>query len=108
MPPRATQTGDLLSMAEKQGEMFEAVRATKHAVADIAQKMEAVTIVAETVRQLARDRDNHERRIAVLEADKHRREGAVGLVEWVSKHWPFTIIIALATIAWAYLGGKIK
>lgn len=108
MPPRSTNSGDLLSMAEKQGEMFEAVRATKHAVANLSQKMDAIGAVVTTVEQLARDRDDHERRLAVLEADKHRREGAVGLVEWISKHWPFTIIIAVVMAAWAFLSGKVS
>jgi hypothetical protein len=108
VPPRAPQTGDLLSMAEKQGEMFEAVRATKHAVANISQKMDAVSAIVQTVEQLNRDRDDHERRLAVLEADKHRREGAIGLVEWVSRHWPITILIAAATMAWAFLTGKLR
>lgn len=94
----------LIAMAEKQGEMYEAVRATKHAVNNISQKMDAVNVVVEQVKQLALDRDDHEKRLAVLEADKHRREGAVGLVEWISKHWPFTIIVAAMTVVWAYLG----
>lgn len=97
-----------LGLAEKQGEMFEAVRSTKHAVANISAKMDAISIVIESVKQLSQDRDDHEKRLAVLEADKHRREGAVGLVEWVSAHWPFTIIVAAAVAVWAYMNGNVK
>lgn len=102
-PPRTPNNGDLLGMAEKHGEMYEAVRATKHAVNNMAQKLDAVLPLVEQVKQLALDRDDHEKRLAVLEADKHRREGAFGLVEWISNHWPFTIILAVATFVCAYL-----
>lgn len=107
-PPRNPPPGDLLSMAEKQGEMYEAVRATKHAVNNIAQQMQPLVAMVSIVEQLARDRDDHERRLAVLEADKHRREGAVGLVEWISKHWPFTLIVAMGMAVWAALSGKVQ
>lgn len=50
-----------------------------------------------------------EGRLDVLMAEKLKREGAIGVVEWVSKHWPFTILSAaiLAMVAWANgkLGG---
>jgi hypothetical protein len=38
-----------------------------------------------------------------LVADKHRREGAIGLVEWISKHWPFALMAAVlgAVVVWA-------
>jgi DNA-binding FrmR family transcriptional regulator len=42
-------------------------------------------------------------RVRSLEDEKQRRDGAVGLVAWFAKHWPFSIVIAFlaAWIAWA-------
>jgi hypothetical protein len=108
MAERATSNVDLLSMAEKQGETFATVREIKHAVNNMAQKVDAMAYVVEQVKQLALDRDDHEKRLAVLEADKHRREGAVGLVEWISKHWPITLLVAAVTFLWAIVEGKLK
>lgn len=108
MPTRSTPPGlDLLGMAEKQGETFATVREIKHAVNNMSQKVDAMALVVEQVKQLSVDRDNHEKRLAVLEADKHRREGAVGLVEWVSRHWPFTILLGVATVLWGVISGKL-
>ena len=49
-------------------------------------------------------------RVDVLMADKSRREGAIGLIEWIGKHWPFTVIggaiFALVAYANGLLGGK--
>jgi hypothetical protein len=108
MPQRLPTEVDLLAMAEKQGETFATVREIKHAVNNMAQKVEAMISVAEQVRQLAVDRDDHEKRLAVLEADRHRREGAIGLVEWVSRHWPFTVLMATLAFLWAVVEGKLK
>ncbi len=48
--------------------------------------------------------------IEVLMADKNKREGAIGMIEWVSKHWPFTLlsaaIMGLVAYANGLLGGK--
>ncbi len=32
--------------------------------------------------------DDHEKRLAVLEAEENRRKGAIGLGGWVVKNWP--------------------
>lgn len=32
--------------------------------------------------------DDHEKRLAVLEAEENRRKGAIGLGVWVVKNWP--------------------
>ena len=97
---------DFLSMAEKQGETFEAVRTIKHAVANMAQQLTAIGAVVGQIDQLNRDRDDHEKRLAVLEADKHRREGAIGLVAWASRNWPVALLISALATAWAFLTGR--
>lgn len=85
------------------GELIAEVRAVKHNQNNASQKLDAVTHLVEQVREMKEEQERHHFRIAVLEADKNRREGAVGLVEWIARHWPFTIIItALAAwVAWA-------
>ncbi len=49
-------------------------------------------------------------RVDALMRDKDKRDGAIGMVEWVSKHWPFTILSAtiMAFVAYAngLLGGR--
>lgn len=106
-PPRTTGPGDLLSMAEKQGETFATVREIKHAVNNLSQKVDGIATITAAVAALQKASDDHETRLAVLEADKHRREGAVGLVEWVSRHWPITLLVGAVTFLWAVLTGKI-
>jgi hypothetical protein len=46
-------------------------------------------------------------RVDVLMKDKDRRDGAVGLASWLSRHWPFAGLAALiaALVAWA--NGKV-
>lgn len=42
-------------------------------------------------------------RVDALMRDKDKRDGAVGLIDWVGKHWPFTAFAAVAAgyVAWA-------
>lgn len=95
-------------MAEKQGETYATVREIKHTVNNMAMQFPQLITMVSIVETLSRDRDDHEKRLAVLEADKHRREGAVGLVEWISKHWPFTVILAATAFLWALVEGKLR
>lgn len=85
------------------GELIAEVRAVKHNQNNASQKLDAVGQLVEQVKDIRMEQERHANRLTLLEADKLRREGAVGLVEWVSRHWPFTIIItALAAwVAWA-------
>lgn len=43
--------------------------------------------------------DDHEKRLTLLEADKNRRDGAMGLGTWFVKNWPgvlgFLVLIAV-------------
>lgn len=49
-------------------------------------------------------------RVDALMRDKDKREGAIGAVEWVGKHWPFTLVsgglAALVAYANGLFGGK--
>lgn len=103
MPDRDVGDGNDRSTERLLGELIAEVRAVKHNQNNANAKLDAVNVLIETVRDLKDEQDKHHFRIAVLEADKNRREGAVGLVEWLARHWPFSIIVALlgAWVAWA-------
>jgi hypothetical protein len=109
--PNAT----LNMLFEKMGEVQAGVREAKHAangasqkIDSVAGKVDALALVVATQGEIR----NHVERLEItvkeqgdeietLSADKHRREGAIGLVEWISKHWPF---IGLAAIIIAWIG----
>lgn len=84
------------------GEIVAELRTVKHNQMNASQKLDAVGHLVEQVKEIKEEQARHHFRLAVLEADKHRRDGAIGLVEWLSRHWPFTLIfIALgAWVAW--------
>jgi hypothetical protein len=96
------------------GELIAEIRALKHAenntaanVAAIGRQVASIPQLVEQVKEIREEQEKHHFRLAVLEADQHRREGAIGLVEWVSRHWPFTLIVA-ALAAWVgWANGKI-
>jgi hypothetical protein len=110
MPDRDVGDDNGRSTDRLLGELIAEVRGAKHATNNLAQKVDAIGPIAATANEalklateVKQEQDKHNFRIAVLEADKHRREGAVGLVEWLARHWPFTVIIAavVAFVAWA-------
>jgi hypothetical protein len=89
------------------GELIAEVRAVKHNQNNASQKIDAVGRLVEQVKEIKEEQEKHHFRIAVLEADKNRREGAIGLVEWASRHWPFTLIAAMLATWVAWINGKI-
>lgn len=89
------------------GELIAEVRAVKHNQNNATQKLDAVNLLVAEVKEMKETQEKHHFRIAVLEADKNRREGAVGLIEWFSRHWPVSLILA-AIAAWvAWANGKL-
>ncbi len=44
-------------------------------------------------------------RVDMLMTDLTKREGAIGLIEWVSRHWPFTLVSAGIAGFVAYANG---
>lgn len=111
--PHAT----LNSLFEKMGEVQAVAREAKHAANNagtkidaVAGKLDSLAIVVATqgqlrehVERLERRSEQQEHEIDELRATNLRREGAVSIVEWVSRHWPFTILaLAIsALVAWA-------
>jgi hypothetical protein len=99
------------------GELIAEVRTVKHNLKTdsqkldiVAGKVDALAIVVANQGHLQEDVDelksvvkDQRGTIDLLLADKHRREGAIGLVEWLARHWPFTILgsIIVGVVLWA-------
>lgn len=112
----------LNTLFEKMGEVQEGVRQAKHAANNASQKIDAVSgkvdqlalVVAtqgqirEHVDRIEEAQREHHTDIDELMRDKHRREGAIGLVEWLSKHWPFIAAIVGLAVWVAFANGILK
>lgn len=85
------------------GELIAEVRALKHNQNNSNQKLDVIGHLAEEVREMKEEQKAHNLRLAILEADKNRRDGAVGLVSWLTRNWPVSVLMAglAAFIAWA-------
>jgi hypothetical protein len=107
MPDRDVGDANGRSTDRLLGELIAEVRAVKHNQNNANHKLDAVNHLVEVVKEIKEEQERHHFRIAVLEADKNRREGAVGLVEWISKNWPFSVVLTLLVgfVAWA--NGKV-
>jgi len=112
----------LNTIFEKLGSVEASVREAKHSANNAGQKIDALAgkvdalaIVVATQGQIrehverleAAQREQHGD-IEVLQAKELRREGAVGLVEWISKNYPF-LAICVFLAAWVgYANGMFK
>ena len=103
MPDRDIGDSNGRSTDRLLGELIAEVRAVKHNQNNSNQKLDAVTHLVEQVKEIKEEQGRHHLRIAVLEADKNRREGAIGLFEWIARHWPFSVLLAVLAgwVAWA-------
>lgn len=106
----APGTVNLHMLYEKVGEVGAIAREAKHAANNAGAKIDALALIVtaqgqlrEQVERLEHDRREDHAEIEALKADKHRREGALGLAEAVRRFWPlfpFTLVMALF-VAWA-------
>lgn len=105
---------DLHSIFEKLGDINATLRDVKHTTNNNTTKIDGLVHLigkqaemAGALERIARRQEVNEGRLDALEADRHRRDGAIGVGRWMAGHWPFaTVAAALAAlIAWA--GGKI-
>lgn len=94
------------------GELIAEIRIVKHNQNNASQKLDAVAVVAATQTEMIHQMERLESevkaassRIGVLEADKNRREGAIGLVAWISKNWPVMGILAALAAFVAFATG---
>jgi hypothetical protein len=105
---------NLHMLYEKMGEVGAIAREAKHAANNTSAKVDALAIVVATqgelrthVERIERKMEGQEGEIETLKADKHKRDGAIGLVEWISRHWPFTVLGSLIITAVLWANGKI-
>lgn len=103
-PPAHPQLDEISS---KIGELGAYVHEHRHGVnnlslkfdalsVDLAKRVEALDLkmaarIEEMGNTITRRLDALEERIETLETDKHKRDGAVGLVEWLMRYWPGVI-----------------
>lgn len=97
------------------GELIAEVRAVKHNQNNAVMELKAVgrqtapiQALVEQVKEIKEEQGRQHFRIAVLEADKNRREGAIGLVEWVSKNYPFLLLCLFLAIWVGVANGAFK
>lgn len=93
--------GEMNQLFEKIGGLDATMRDLKHSNNNLAQKVEGLAVVVARTAALQEAMADHDARIKHLETDKHRRDGAIGLLEWVSKHWPF---LGLSGVLIAWIG----
>lgn len=88
---------------EKLGGLEATMREVKHSSNNLAQKVEGLATVVARTAAIQDAMQDHDARINQLEVERHRREGAIGLMEWISKHWPFTLVssVIIAAVLWA-------
>lgn len=106
---------NLHTLYETMGEVKAEARQAKHAANNASAKIDALAIVVATqgetrlhVERLEHQVVDQAKDIEILKEDKYRREGAIGLVEWCSKHWPFLGLSAVL-IGWVgYANGIFK
>jgi hypothetical protein len=94
------------------GEIVAELRAVKHDQRNVSTKLDSVgrqtepiKVLVEQVRSLQIEQEKHALRLGVLEADKNRREGAIGLVAWLIKNWPSVAMIAALAAFVAFANG---
>lgn len=105
---------NLLAVYEKLGEIGATVREVKHATNNNSAKIDVLANlvaaqgeVRSTVERVERRQEINETRIDALEADKHRREGAINLGEWILRHWPFPMLAGILSVVILWSNGKL-
>jgi hypothetical protein len=107
----------LNTIFEKLGNVEAVAREAKHAANNtsgkvdvVAGKVDALALVVATQGHLKEDVERLEgtaienrKRIEELQADKLRRDGALGLFSWFSRNWPLTLMLGglAALVEWA-------
>jgi DNA-binding FrmR family transcriptional regulator len=124
MPPRREDIlppQTLNTIFEKLGGVEASVREAKHAINNASQqigavagKVDALALVVTTqgqlrehVVRLEEEAKADRAQIDILKADKLRREGAIGLVAFASRNWPFAFFTLLMGLLVAWANGKL-
>lgn len=101
-----TQATDFASLSMTLGEVRGQLREVIHTMNNTAQKIDALTREVVEAKGLPADLaalevrlGMAEARLALLEAAENKRVGAMGLGNWLLKHWPAILgLIALAVL----------
>lgn len=103
-----TQSNELNALAVKVGEISGQLREVIHSVNNMAQKVDGMTERLLTSPTTA-DFEKLERRVEALEAERHRNDGAKGVLGAVMKSPVAAWIAAVVAAAYgAFKGGLIK
>ena len=105
---------ELNSVHEALGELKGQLREMVHATNNNSMKIDSLTVAVATQAELIRrvagvesEIKALEVRILALEVEKHHRDGAIGLMSWLSRHWPFTLFATLLGLLVAWSNDKI-
>lgn len=103
---------NLHMLYERVGEVGAIAREAKHAANSASAKIDALALIVtaqgqlrDHVERLEMDRREDHAQLEVLKADKLRREGAIGLVEWISKNYPFVVLCVVLILWVGYANG---
>jgi hypothetical protein len=106
---------NLNMLYEKVGEVGAIAREAKHAANNASAKIDSLAIVVATqgetrahVDRLEKSVETLSEDVETLQADKLRREGAIGLVEWISKNYPFLALCIMLALWVGYANGVFK
>lgn len=108
-------SGDPISLNtlyEKVGEVGAIARDAKHAANNASTKIDALALVVSTqgnirdhVDRLEQGQREDRAELQELKADKLRREGAIGLVEWISRNYPLVFVVLGLSLWVSYANG---
>ncbi len=101
-------TPDYHSLYEKIGDMQATLRVVKHETQNTSTKLDSLALLVANQGHLAEDVTKLKTEVQQLQIEKFRREGAVGLIEWASKHWPFLLGIIAVCVWVAVANGLLK
>lgn len=96
-----TQIRDHLALIERKQDIFGVEQHTQ------SERIVRLEERNERFARLEADLSREKGRVDALMRDKDKRDGAIGLAEWFSKHWPFTAFATAAAAFVAWANGKI-
>ena len=99
---------DFSSLYEKLGDMQATLRIVKHDTANASGKIDALALLVANQGHIKEDVIKLQAEVAELRVEKFRREGAIGLVSWISRNWPVAFIIATVAAIGAWFTGAGK
>jgi len=96
---------NLAESVRQQSEVLRGVQQTQITMLERLARIEA-NRVNETVAKLEERVEKALEKIDALESDRDRREGAIGVLGWLAKNWPFAVVSAALGVLVAWANGK--